>query len=116
MAKILEIVVYILFAILSFHKFFNDYIEINKEYGYKIAIYISIFFYLIFEKYGHNITYVVIIGAFTFIPSIVQNFSNSDEDEDENEDEAQNALEVMIATCNIMVILIKFGIIPLFVG
>jgi hypothetical protein len=114
MARILEIVVYILFAILSFHKFFNDYIEINKEYGYKIAIYIAIFFYLIFEKYGHNITYVVIIGTFTFIPSIVQNFSNSDEDEDE--DESRNALEVMIATCNIMVILIKFGIIPLFVG
>ena len=114
MARILEIVVYILFAILSFYKFFNDYIEINKEYGYKIAIYIAIFFYLIFENYNHNITYVVIIGAFTFIPSIVQNFSNSDE----NEDEAQNALalEVMVATCNIMVILIKFGIIPLFVG
>lgn len=112
MARILEIVVYILFAILSFHKFFNDYIEINKEYLYKIAIYIAIFFYLIFEKYGHNITYVVIIGTFTFIPSIVQNFSNSDEDEDES----RNALEVMIATCNIMVILIKFGIIPLFVG
>lgn len=114
MARILEIVVYILFAILSFHKFFNDYIEINKEYGYKIAIYIAIFFYLIFEKYGHNITYVVIIGTFTFIPSIVQNFSNSDEDEDE--DESRNALEVMIATCNILVILIKFGIIPLFAG
>lgn len=112
MARILEIVVYILFAMLSFYKFFNDYIEINKEYGYKIAIYIAIFFYLIFEKYGHNITYIVIIGAFIFIPSIVQNFSNSDEDEDES----RNALEVMIATCNIMVILIKFGIIPLFVG
>lgn len=114
MARILEIVVYILFAILSFHKFFNDYIDVEKEYQYKIAIYIAIFFYLIFEKYGHNITYVVIIGTFTFIPSIVQNFSNSDEDEDE--DESRNALEVMIATCNIMVILIKFGIIPLFVG
>ena len=114
MARILESVVYILFAMLSFYKFFNDYIEINKEYGYKIAIYIAIFFYLIFEKYGHNITYIVIIGAFIFIPSIVQNFSNSDEDEDE--DESRNALEVMIATCNIMVILIKFGIIPLFVG
>ena len=116
MARILEIVVYILFAMLSFYKFFNDYIEINKEYGYKIAIYIAIFFYLIFEKYGHNITYIVIIGAFIFIPSMVENFSNSDEDEDENEDEAQNALEVMIATCNILVILIKFGIIPLFAG
>lgn len=114
MARILEIVVYILFAILSFYKFFNDYIDEGKEYLYKIAIYITIFFYLIFEKYGHNITYVVIIGTFTFIPSIVQNFSNSDEDEDE--DESRNALEVMIATCNIMVILIKFGIIPLFVG
>ena len=114
MAKILEIVIYVLFLTLSFYKFVNDYIEINKEYGYKIAIYISIFFYLIFEKYGHNITYIVIIGAITFIPSMVE--SNSDEDEDENEDEAQNALEVMIATCNIMVILIKFGIIPLFVG
>ena len=113
MARILEIVVYILFAMLSFYKFFNDYIEINKEYGYKIAIYISIFFYLIFEKYGHNITYVVIIGAFTFIPSMLD-FSNSDEDEDE--DESRNALEVMIATCNILVILIKFGIIPLFAG
>lgn len=110
MARILEIVVYILFAMLSFYKFFNDYIEINKEYGYKIAIYIAIFFYLIFENYNHNITYVVIIGAFTFIPSMVE--SNSDEDEDES----RNALEVMIATCNIMVILIKFGIIPLFVG
>lgn len=109
MARILEIVVYILFAMLSFYKFFNDYIEINKEYGYKIAIYISIFFYLIFEKYGHNITYVVIIGAFTFIPSMVD-FSNSDEDYDEG----RNALEVMIATCNVLVILIKFGIIPLF--
>lgn len=114
MAKILEIVIYVLFLTLSFYKFVNDYIEINKEYGYKIAIYISIFFYLIFEKYGHNITYVVIIGAFTFIPSMVESFSNTDEDE--NEDEAQNALEVMIATCNIMVILIKFGIIPLFAG
>ena len=114
MARILEIVVYILFAILSFYKFFNDYIEINKEYGYKIAIYIAIFFYLIFENYNHNITYVVIIGAFTFIPSIVQNFSNSDEDEDEDEDESRNALEVMITTCNVLVILIKFGIIPLF--
>ena len=112
MARILEIVVYILFAMLSFYKFFNDYIEINKEYGYKIAIYISIFFYLIFEKYGHNITYIVIIGAFIFIPSMVENFSNSDEDEDES----RNALEVMLATCNILVILIKFGIIPLFAG
>lgn len=113
MAKILEIVIYVLFLTLSFYKFFNDYIEINKEYGYKIAIYISIFFYLIFEKYGHNITYVVIIGAFTFIPSMLD-FSNSDEDEDE--DESRNALEVMLATCNILVILIKFGIIPLFTG
>ena len=112
MARILEIVVYILFAMLSFYKFFNDYIEINKEYGYKIAIYIAIFFYLIFEKYGHNITYIVIIGAFIFIPSMVENFSNSDEDEDES----RNALEVMVATCNILVILIKFGIIPLFAG
>lgn len=112
MARILEIVVYILFAILSFHKFFNDYIDVEKEYRYKIAIYIAIFFYLIFEKYGHNITYIVIIGAFIFIPSMVENFSNSDEDEDES----RNALEVMIATCNIIVILIKFGIIPLFVG
>lgn len=110
MAKILEIVIYVLFLILSFHKFFNDYIEIDKEYGYKIAIYISIFFYLIFEKYGHNITYIVIIGAITFIPSMVE--SNSDEDEDES----RNALEVMINTCNILVILIKFGIIPLFAG
>ena len=113
MAKILEIVIYVLFLTLSFYKFFNDYIEINKEYVYKIAIYISIFFYLIFEKYGHNITYVVIIGAFTFIPSMLD-FSNSDEDEDE--DESRNALEVMITTCNILVILIKFGIIPLFTG
>ena len=112
MARILEIVVYILFAMLSFYKFFNDYIEINKEYRYKIAIYIAIFFYLIFEKYGHNITYIVIIGAFIFIPSMVENFSNSDEDEDES----RNALEVMLATCNILVILIKFGIIPLFAG
>lgn len=112
MARILEIVVYILFAMLSFYKLFNDYIEINKEYGYKIAIYIAIFFYLIFEKYGHNITYIVIIGAFIFIPSMVENFSNSDEDEDES----RNALEVMLATCNILVILIKFGIIPLFAG
>ncbi len=112
MARILEIVVYILFAMLSFYKFFNDYIEINKEYGYKIAIYIAIFFYLIFEKYGHNITYIVIIGAFIFIPSMVENFSNSDEDEDES----RNTLEVMLATCNILVILIKFGIIPLFAG
>ena len=112
MARILEIVVYILFAMLSFYKFFNDYIEINKEYGYKIAIYIAIFFYLIFEKYGHNITYIVIIGAFIFIPSMVENFSNSDEDEDES----RNALEVMLATFNILVILIKFGIIPLFAG
>ena len=112
MARILEIVVYILFAMLSFYKFFNDYIEINKEYGYKIAIYIAIFFYLIFEKYGHNITYIVIIGAFIFIPSMVENFSNSDEDEDES----RNILEVMLATCNILVILIKFGIIPLFAG
>lgn len=112
MARILEIVVYILFAMLSFYKFFNDYIEINKEYGYKIAIYIAIFFYLIFEKYGHNITYIVIIGAFIFIPSMVENFSNSDEDEDES----RNVLEVMLATCNILVILIKFGIIPLFAG
>lgn len=112
MAKILEIVIYVLFLTLSFYKFVNDYIEINKEYGYKIAIYIAIFFYLIFENYNHNITYVVIIGAFTFIPSIVQNFSNSDEDEDES----RNALEVMITTCNILVILIKFGIIPLFAG
>ena len=112
MARILEIVVYILFAMLSFYKFFNDYIEINKEYGYKIAIYIAIFFYLIFEKYGHNITYIVIIGAFIFIPSMVENFSNSDEDEDES----RNALEVMLTTCNILVILIKFGIIPLFAG
>ena len=112
MARILEIVVYILFAMLSFYKFFNDYIEINKEYGYKIAIYIAIFFYLIFEKYGHNITYIVIIGAFIFIPSMVENFSNSDEDEDES----RNALEVMLATCNILIILIKFGIIPLFAG
>lgn len=112
MARILEIVVCILFAMLSFYKFFNDYIEINKEYGYKIAIYIAIFFYLIFEKYGHNIMYIVIIGAFIFIPSMVENFSNSDEDEDES----RNALEVMLATCNILVILIKFGIIPLFAG
>ena len=112
MARILEIVVYILFAMLSFYKFFNDYIEINKEYGYKIAIYIAIFFYLIFEKYGHNITYIVIIGAFIFIPSMVENFSNSDEDEDES----RNSLEVMLATCNILVILIKLGIIPLFAG
>ena len=112
MARILEIVVYILFAMLSFYKFFNDYIEINKEYGYKIAIYIAIFFYLIFEKYGHNITYIVIIGAFIFIPLMVENFSNSDEDEDES----RNALEVMLATCNILVILIKFGIIRLFAG
>lgn len=112
MARILEIVVYILFAMLSFYKFFNDYIEIDKEYRYKIAIYIAIFFYLIFEKYGHNITYIVIIGAFIFIPSMVENFSNSDEDEDES----RNALEVMLATCNILVILIKFGIIPLFAG
>ena len=112
MARILEIVVYILFAMLSFYKFFNDYIEINKEYGYKIEIYIAIFFYLIFEKYGHNITYIVIIGAFIFIPSMVENFSNSDEDEDES----RNALEVMLATCNILVILIKFGIIPVFAG
>jgi hypothetical protein len=110
MAKILEIVIYVLFLTLSFYKFVNDYIEINKEYGYKIAIYISIFFYLIFEKYGHNITYIVIIGAITFIPSMVE--SNSDEDEDES----RNALEVMINTCNILVILIKFGIIPLFAG
>lgn len=108
MARILEIVVYILFAILSFHKFFNDYIDVEKEYRYKIAIYISIFFYLIFENYNHNITYVVIIGAFTFIPSMVE--SNSDEDE------SRNALEVMITTCNGLVILIKFGIIPLFAG
>lgn len=110
MAKILEIVIYVLFLTLSFYKFVNDYIEINKEYGYKIAIYISIFFYLIFEKYGHNITYIVIIGAITFIPSMVE--SNSDEDEDES----RNTLEVMINTCNILVILIKFGIIPLFAG
>ncbi len=44
----------------------------------------------------------------------MQNFSNSDEDEDE--DESRNALEVMITTCNGLVILIKFGIIPLFAG
>ena len=109
MAKILEIIVYILFAMLSFYKFFNDYIDIEKEYVYKIAIYIAIFFYLVFENGNHNITYVVIIGGFTFIQSMV-NFSNSDGNE------VKNALEVMITTCNVLVILIKFGIIPLFVG
>lgn len=105
MEKILEISIYIVFGLLLVYKLINDYIEEHLENTVKFILYSLITIHLILADIQANIIWIVLIGAVLFVPSMINN---------DGEDSLSYAVEILLATVNVFIILIKFGIMRLF--
>ena len=96
MEKILEISIYIVFGLLLVYKLINDYIEERLENIVKFILYSLITIYLILADIQANIIWIVMINM-------------RYEGEGEGDD-LTHAVEILFATVNIFIILIKFGV------
>lgn len=108
MEKILEISIYIVFGLLLVYKLINDYIEERLENIVKFILYSLITIYLILADIQANIIWIVLIGTVLFVPSMI-NMRYEGEGEGEGDD-LTHAVEILFATVNIFIILIKFGV------
>lgn len=106
MEKILEISIYIVFGLLLVYKLINDYIEERLENIVKFILYSLITIYLILADIQANIIWIVLIGTVLFVPSMI-NMRYEGEGEG---DDLTHAVEILFATVNIFIILIKFGV------
>lgn len=104
MEKILEISIYIVFGLLLVYKLINDYIEEHLENTVKFILYSLITIHLILADIQANIIWIVLIGAILFVPSMI---NKGYEGEGDN---LTHAVEILFATVNIFIILIKFGV------
>ena len=104
MEKILEWSIYIVFGLLLMYKMINDYISERLENIMNFALYTLITIYLMVANISANIAWVVLIGTVLFVPSIINRSY------DQDEEDLGYALEVFFSAINILIILIKFGI------
>ena len=100
MEKILEWSIYIVFGLLLMYKMINDYISERLENIMNFTLYTLITIYLMVA----NIAWVVLIGTVLFVPSIINRSY------DQDEEDLGYAMEVLLGSINILIILIKFGI------
>lgn len=110
MEIILEWSIYVLFFVLIVYKMVNDYILERLENGIKFVLYSLITIYLMLADINANIAWVVIIGTVLFVPSIINRSY------DQDEEDLGYAVEILLATVNIFVILVKFGIMRIILG
>lgn len=104
MEKILEWSIYIVFGLLLMYKMINDYISERLENIMNFTLYTLITIYLMVANISANIAWVVLIGTVLFVPSIINRSY------DQDEEDLGYALEVFFSAINILIILIKFGI------
>lgn len=104
MEKILEWSIYIVFILLLCYKMINNWISERLEETANFIIYVLITVYLMIAEISANIAWVVIIGTVLFIPSIISRSY------DQDEEDLGYAMEVLLCTINILIIIIKFGI------
>ena len=104
MEKILEWSLYIVFGLLLMYKMINDYISERLENIMNFALYTLITIYLMVANISANIAWVVLIGTVLFVPSIINRSY------DQDEEDLGYAMEVLLGSINILIILIKFGI------
>ena len=110
MEKILEWSIYVLFFVLIVYKMVNDYISERLENIMNFTLYTLITIYLMVANISANIAWVVLIGTVLFVPSIINRSY------DQDEEDLGYALEVIIGTINILIIIIKFGIMRIILG
>ena len=110
MEKILEISIYIVFGLLVVYKMVNDYISERLENTIKFILYSSITIYLILADIQANIIWIVLIGAILFVPSMINKGYEGEGDD------LTHAVEILFATVNIFIILIKFGVMRIFLN
>ena len=111
MEIILEWSIYVLFFVLIVYKIVNDYISERLENGIKFVLYSLITVYFIFADIKANIIWIVLIGAILFVPSMINKGYDL-----EDENELSYAIEILFCTVNIFIILIKFGIMRIFLN
>ena len=104
MEKILEWSIYIVFGLLLMYKMINDYISERLENIMNFTLYTLITIYLMIANISANIAWVVLIGTVLFVPSIINRSY------DQDEEDLGYAMEVLLGSINILIILIKFGI------
>ncbi len=104
MEKILEWSIYIVFGLLLMYKMINDYISERLENIMNFTLYTLITIYLMVANISANIAWVVLIGTVLFVPSIINRSY------DQDEEDLGYAMEVLLGSINILIILIKFGI------
>ena len=104
MERILEWSIYIVFGLLLMYKMINDYISERLENIMNFALYTLITIYLMVANISANIAWVVLIGTVLFVPSIINRSY------DQDEEDLGYAMEVLLGSINILIILIKFGI------
>ena len=104
MEKILERSIYIVFGLLLMYKMINDYISERLENIMNFTLYTLITIYLMVANISANIAWVVLIGTVLFVPSIINRSY------DQDEEDLGYAMEVLLGSINILIILIKFGI------
>ena len=109
MGRLLEIAIYLIFGGLVFYKMLNDFISERLEATIKFVLYSLIMIYLILAYIQANIIFIVLMGAILFVPSMINKVHDIDD-----ENELSYAIEILLATVNIFIILIKFGIMRLF--
>lgn len=104
MERILEWSIYIIFTILLCYKMINNWISERLEETVNFMLYSLITVYLMIADITANIAWVVLIGTVLFVPSIINRSY------DQDEEDLGYALEVFFCAINILIILIKFGI------
>lgn len=112
MEKLLEYSIYIVFGLLLTYKMINDYISERLENTIKFVLYSLITIYLILAEIQANIIFIVLIGAILFVPSMI----NKGYEGEGEEDDLTHAVEILFATVNIFIILIKFGVMRIFLN
>lgn len=105
MGKILESSIYIVFGLLLTYKMINDYISERLENTIKFILYNLITAYLMLADIQANIILIVLIGAILFVPSMINKGYDG-----EDTDSLSYAVEILLCTVNIFIILIKFGV------
>lgn len=105
MGKFIEIAIYVMFGFMLVYKLINDYISEWLENVFKFSLYTLIIIYLILADMSSNIIFIVLIGAILFVPSMINKVHDIDD-----ENELSYAIEILLCSVNIFIILIKFGI------
>lgn len=110
MERILEWSIYIIFGLLLCYKMINNWISERLEETANFIIYVLITAYLMVSNISANIAWVVIIGTVLFVPSIINRSY------DQDEEDLGYALEIFFGVINILIIIIKFGIMRIILG